>query len=89
VDTDGQRTVGEVQVVAANVAVQRVLPPEANVTVPVAFPARPASASVEVDPNGTVPGVALAVNGAAAGVTVERGPSPSTTRRSRHRSTWP
>jgi hypothetical protein len=47
-----------------------VVDPEANVTVPVALPGRPLSARVELVPNGTLEGVALAVNDVAAAVTV-------------------
>ena len=51
-----------VQLVAGNVAVQRVEPPAVKVTVPVAAPGRPLSASVELAPYATLAGVALAVN---------------------------
>jgi hypothetical protein len=59
-----------VQLVVESVAVHNVVDPEVNVTVPVAPPGRPLSAKLEAVPNGTLEGVALALNDVAAAVTV-------------------
>jgi hypothetical protein len=58
------------QLVAGRMTVQRVAPPDAKTTVPVAPPGRPASASAEVVPYVTFAGVALAVKDVARRVTV-------------------
>jgi len=57
------------QLAAGRVAVQSVVTPDVNTTVPVA-PASPLSASVGLMPNGTLAGVALTVNDVVATVTV-------------------
>lgn len=61
-----------VQLVVGRIAEHSVEPPDAKVTVPVAAPGRPLSASVEVDPYGTVDGAALAVNEVGTGPTLVR-----------------
>jgi hypothetical protein len=61
-----------VQLVVGSVTAHNVAPPEAKVTVPLAPPGRPVSASMELDPYGTVDGVALAVNDVGIGPTSVR-----------------
>jgi hypothetical protein len=61
-----------VQLVVGSVTAHSVEPPDAKVTVPVAPPGRPDSASIELDPYGTVDGVALAVNDVGTGPTSVR-----------------
>jgi hypothetical protein len=58
-----------VQPMAGRIIAQSVEPPEVKVTVPTALPTRPLSARVELFPNETLAGVALAVNDVLAAVT--------------------
>ena len=57
-------------VVAGRSVVQSVMPPEVKVTEPVAAPGSPLAAKAELAPNGTLAGVALAMNVVLATITV-------------------